>query len=78
MGWGSGSRLFSEIIESLEEADITHEQRKTVYSVLIEKFEDYDCDTLMECLGVDRAFDEVYRSLYPDEDEEYDDEDLED
>jgi hypothetical protein len=30
-----------------------------VYEILIDQFENYDCDTLDECVGADPAFDEA-------------------
>lgn len=66
MGWSSGSGLFSNIIESLTESDLSYEQRKTVYLILIEHFEDKDCDTLGECVGEDDAFDDAYYEIHPD------------
>lgn len=74
MGWSSGSEIFSEIIESLIEAEVEDSQRETIYNRLIEVFVDMDCDTLYECLDKDSVFDKCLNELYPDEtEEEYDD-----
>jgi hypothetical protein len=70
MGWASGSSLFSDIIDCINDCDIDEETRKLLYEKLIPIFEDEDCDTLQECLGEDKAFDQVYSSLYPQEEEE--------
>ena len=71
MGWASGSSLFSDIIEAINDCDVDDETRHMLYEKLIPIFEDEDCDTLQECLGQDSAFDKVYYTLYPpDEDEE--------
>lgn len=60
MGWASGSRLASELIEALAEVVDDDEVRQAYYSKMIEIFEDYDCDTLDECCGFDPAFDEAW------------------
>lgn len=76
MSWSRGSRIMSEIIEALIDT-ISDDERVEVYSALIDIFENYDCDTLNECLEIDEVFDEVYREKYPEEDEVIE-EDLED
>ena len=52
MGWSTGSRLFSRIIEDLEDEITSTETRENIYKLLIPLFEDEDCDTLDECLGL--------------------------
>lgn len=75
MGWGSGSRLMSNIIDQLEQIEsLTPEDKKSVYNAMIVDFEDQDCDTLDECLGVSEEFDAVYYELYPDRKEDVEDE----
>lgn len=69
MSWSSGSRIFAEIIETLKESVPDYETRVEVYNKLIEVFESNNCDTLYECLEEDRAFDDAYFELHPDEDE---------
>lgn len=78
MGWASGSRLASELID-VAKVTITNEvERAAFYEKMIYVFEDSDCDTLDECVGNDDVFDEVWEELYPstyddsDEDEYYD------
>jgi len=72
MGWASGSSLFSDIIEAINDCDIDEDVRKSLYEKLIPIFEDEDCDTLQECIGEDSAFDHVYYTLYPkDEDNDF-------
>lgn len=78
MGWASGSSLFSDIISSLLETDIDDDAREKVYMSLIPAFESFDCDTLMECMGVDKVFDKAYQQINPeyfDEEDEEEDED---
>lgn len=73
MGWGSGSRLFSEIIEATVDVGIDKVTRKELYEKYMESFEDADCDTLDECVGIDDAFDEVWKAKYPDDDTPFED-----
>ena len=79
MGWASGSSLFSDIIEAINDCDVDDETKYMLYEKLITIFEDEDCDTLQECLGQDSVYDKVYNSLYPPDDDselldfEYDD-----
>jgi hypothetical protein len=72
MGWSSGSRLFSDLIDSLKKHITDEDTRQSVYEDFIEAFEDADCDTLQECEGEDYAFDAALKELHPDwfEDEE--------
>ena len=65
MGWSSGSRLFSEVIESLQKHVLDEEEREAVYVDLINAFEDFDCDTLQECEGEDEAFDNALKTVHP-------------
>lgn len=67
MGWGSGSTLMSDVIDVVEEVVPDHATRVRLYSGLILAFEDKDCDTLDECVGESKAFDQAYRHFYPDE-----------
>jgi len=75
MGWGSGSAIMESIIQRLKPKRNKIYQgmfvldAQDVYEVLIKEFEDADCDTLNECLGVDAIFDEVYHRLNPDEED---------
>jgi len=72
MGWGSGSRVFSQIIQAVLPHVESPEARKNIYRPIVEAFEQQDWDTQMECLGEDPAYDELLRELHPDdfEDEE--------
>lgn len=65
MGWASGSRLMSSIIEPLKKNVKDASVRQSVYEDLIRAFEDADCDTLMECEGEDKAFDKALKKLHP-------------
>jgi hypothetical protein len=76
MGWSTGSLIFEQVITTVEENVEDYDVRVKLYSDLIEVFEDYDCDNLMECMGT-RAFDKAMREVRPDyfEDEEVFEED---
>jgi hypothetical protein len=62
----------SDIIDELKERVLDDAVREEVYSVLIEAFQDKDCDTLAECYGDDSAFDAAYDDIHFEEDEEFD------
>lgn len=75
MGWGSGSRVMGELIESLKRNVADDEVREAVYVDMIDALQDMDCDTLQECEGDDEAFDNALRQVNPDwYDEEDEDE----
>lgn len=73
MGWGSGSRLATRLIEAAKDTISNEEERVNFYDAMIDAFEDADCDTLDECLEVDPVFDALWKTKYPDSDwyEEY-------
>jgi hypothetical protein len=73
MGWSRGSTIFDDIIDSLIEADVDDEQRKLIYTKLIETFQDYDCDTLFECMKKDPIFDKVFKEIEDIDDSTYED-----
>jgi hypothetical protein len=72
----------SDIIDELK--DRIHDDliREEVYSVLIEAFQDRDCDSLDECYGEDSAFDaaldDINFEVEEEEEDEWIDEDEED
>lgn len=68
MGQGSGSRLASGLIEAAKETISCDIEREAFYKQLIEIFQDFDCDTLDECVGHDPVFDELQEKLYPSDD----------
>jgi len=74
MGWGSGARVFSKIIDAVQPHVESAEARKAIYEPIIQAFSDQDWDTQLECLGKDPVYDELIREMYPDmfeyEDEE--------
>ena len=68
----TGSQILDQIIEKLVDSDLPYDERKIVYEVLLEVFEDFDAKNLDECLENDKAFDEVWNEKYPPEIEEED------
>lgn len=75
MGWASGSVLMSDIIDALVDSDVKDTIRIKIYKKLISCFENYDCDTLSECIGEDVAFDIAFREKDPEysKEREFDD-----
>lgn len=73
MGWASGSELLEGIIRTLREHVPDKRAREAIYDDLIPIFEDHDCDTLDECVGIgDPAFDAAWAKIYDGrEDEDY-------
>ena len=67
----TGSQVLGQILENLTDGDVSYDDRKTVYEVLLEVFEDFDAKNLEECLDIDSAFDEVWKEKYPPEIEDY-------
>lgn len=66
MGWASGSRLFSSVIEAVKPNVPDEAKRKEIYKGLIEAFEESDWDTQDECMGEDDAYDAAMMELHPD------------
>ena len=67
----TGSQILDQIIEKLVDSDISYDERKIVYEILLEVFEDFEAKNLDQCLENDKAFDEVWNEKYPPEIEEY-------
>lgn len=64
MSWSSGSSLFGEIIEVLQQQVPDDGVREEIYDELIRIFwNDYDCDTLDDCKGDDKAFDKAFKNF---------------
>lgn len=60
MGWASGSDLAHRLIVACKKNIKDDTVREKIYIELIDAFEDYDCDTLCECVGVDPLFDQFF------------------
>jgi hypothetical protein len=74
MAFSNGSQILDQIIENLVDSDVSYDDRKIVYEILLEVFEDFDAKNLEECLDMDKAWDEVWNEKYPPEVEDYEDE----
>ena len=72
--WTTSSQILDQIIENLVDSDVSYDDRKVVYEVLLEVFEDFDAKNLDECLDLDKAFDEVWNERYLPEIEDLEDE----
>lgn len=62
MGWSSGSELFGNIIKILKKEVKDVDSRVRIYKKLIDMFENMDCDTLPDCIGMDTVFDIVWEA----------------
>lgn len=66
MGWASGSDIARRIVSAIKENVKDELVREKLYVTLIDAFEDADCDTLYEVIGIDPAFDQ----FFPEEEDE--------
>ena len=67
MGWSGGSSLMGMIAEDIKKKKIAMNHLATleqIYLILIDRFEDYDCDTLDEV--DDKFFKKVYKKYLED------------
>lgn len=70
MGWARGSELLRGIILSTKIV-VPPRHRKELYKLFINQFETVgDCDTVYECVGLDKEFDKAFKELNPDWDED--------
>jgi len=74
MGWSSGSSLFSDVAEIIAENVVDDNVRKLIYMGLIDAFQNYDCDTLDECMDIDPVLDTLLEALIEADEEDEDDE----
>jgi hypothetical protein len=69
MGWASGSRLMTEIIEAFKPlTEVDHSLQVEFWKKVIAVFKNEDCDTLDECLengSVPLSFKEAYWFINP-------------
>jgi len=70
MGWSSGSELASKMIALMELVADDGEQLREAFQEMIRCFEDFDCDTLQECIGESKTFDLAFKMMYPEHYEE--------
>lgn len=81
MTWKAGYIIFDKVIEALNNADVDDSLRKSIYEELIPAFEEEDCDSLEECVGVDKVFDSVWKDhleAQKEEEDEFEKEEWED
>lgn len=83
MGWASGSGVLTRVIDVIENNVKDDDTKYYIYVGLINVFQEYDCDTLDECLDISDAFDTAFNDVdnyseikvkddEEDEEEEYD------
>lgn len=72
MGWASGGELADQMIKIISKHVPDDKVRRKIYKKMINAFEEMDCDTLMECKGIDPTFDYVFDKMYPPDPEEFD------
>ncbi len=67
----SNNSLFMEVLQALIKNDVADEQREAIYYDIVEAFENYDQQCVMECEGKDAILDAIIEDRYPTfEDEE--------
>ena len=71
MGWTNGSEIFDGIINVLSNKLDDDDLRSAIYRELIPIFEEFDCDALEECIGVDPVFDIVIKEIGARDDDYY-------
>jgi hypothetical protein len=71
MAWSRGSEFAERMIAIMEALhDGFYENGlEEAFAGMIEAFEDFDCDTLHECLGQSEAFDAAYYERFPEGEE---------
>jgi len=74
MSWGRGSELFSDVAEIIAENVVDDNVRKLIYIGLIDAFQNYDCDTLDECMDIYPVLDTLLEALVESDEEDEDDE----
>lgn len=73
MGWSSGSMVFRDIANGVEEIEgLSYEQKLRLYMVIIESLEYNDWDTQDEVMNVNPIVDDAMRKLHPEWFEEMD------
>ena len=64
MGWSGGSDIGYQLIK-LAKKHISEASKPAFYKGLIAALESHDCDTLGECMGLDKAFDAALKKHDP-------------
>lgn len=70
MGWSGGSRVMDSLISVIE--CYVHDQKDKVraYERIIDILEAEDADSLDECLGESPSFDQAFKKLHPDDEDD--------
>jgi hypothetical protein len=72
MAWTAGKELFLEIVESIERHVFDEQLKTNIYYELVSTFEDYNVETLDECLGVSDTLDMVLYEIFDIEEQDND------
>lgn len=70
MGWSSGTKVFRDVVEILKEKIDDFDLRVEMYVDLIDVFSNHDWDNYDEILGEDEAYDEAFKQLFGEEEED--------
>lgn len=61
MGWSNGSLIAVALIDVIRDNVESVEARREIYRALIDEFEEADCDTMSECMGIDPVYDAFFK-----------------
>lgn len=64
MAWTTGKELFLEIVESIERHVFDEQLKINIYYELVSTFENYNVETLDECIGVSETLDVVLYEIF--------------
>ena len=67
---GERAAIFGQLIERLEESEVSPDDRKEVYEIMLDILEEFDVKGVNSYLNIDPSFDEVYNERYPEIDDE--------
>lgn len=66
----SYTTMLYQFIENLSESELNYDDKKIVYEILIDVFDEFDFKNADEFLDIDRAFDDIWYEKYPELNEE--------
>lgn len=64
MGWSSGTSLMEAVIVAIQANVPDEEVRYNLYEEIVDAFQDADWDNLDEVVGIDPAYDRLYKLKY--------------
>lgn len=67
---GERASIFGQLIERLEESDMSQDCRREFYDIMLEILEEFDVKGIDNYLNIDPSFDEAYCERYPELEEE--------